>query len=95
VVSAVVHAELFAIAPFGTVDDIVARAASRVVLVQRGVDPDAIAVPEVGLLDLGADDYIDALQGFTSGGADGLAHWITFHAAALQRGASFARTLCR
>ncbi|MFL6289090.1 MAG: oxidoreductase [Actinomycetes bacterium] len=95
IVSAVVHAELMNLRPFGTVDDIVARASSRVVLVRRGVDPDAITVPEMGLIDLGEDAYRVALEGFASGAAEGLAHWITFHAAAVQRGAAFARTLCQ
>ena len=95
VVSAVVHAELMTLRPFGTVDDIVARAASRVVLVQRGVDPDALTVPEMGLRDLGADAYRSAIDGFATGQRDGLAHWVTFHAAAVQRGASFTRTLCQ
>ncbi|MFL6069742.1 MAG: oxidoreductase, partial [Actinomycetes bacterium] len=74
--------------------DIVARASSRVVLVQRGVDPDAITVPEIGLVDLGWDAYRSALDGFASGAPEALAHWITFHAAAVQRGAAFARRLC-
>ena len=95
IVSAVVHAELITMAPFGSADDLVARAASRIVLVESGVDPDAIAVPEMGILDLGADAYRSALDGFGSGHSDGLAHWVTFHAATVQRGASFARTLCR
>jgi hypothetical protein len=93
--SAVVHAELMTLQPFGTADDIVARAASRVVLVQRGVDPDAITVPEMGLIDLGEGAYRSALDGFASGEPRGLAHWISFHAASVQRGAAFARTLCR
>ena len=29
----------------------------------RGVDPDALTVPEMGLLDLGADAYREALDG--------------------------------
>ena len=95
IVSAVVHAELLTLQPFGSVDDLVARAASRVVLVQTGVDPDAIAVPEMGLIELGADAYRVALDGFAGGTQDGLAHWVTFHAAAVQRGAAFARTLCQ
>ena len=95
VVSAVVHGELLAIEPFGSADDIVARAASRVVLVESGVDPDAITVPEVGLIDLGADAYASALKGFVGGRPADIGHWITFHAAAVQRGAAFARTLCR
>jgi hypothetical protein len=94
VASAVVHGELMTVRPFGSADDLVARAASRVVLVQRGVDPDALTVPEMGLVELGADAYRDALAGFTGGTSSGLAHWIAFHAAALQRGAAFTRTLC-
>jgi hypothetical protein len=94
IVSAVVHAELMTLKPFGAADDLVARAASRVVLVQRGVDPDAITVPEIGLIDLGRDAYLSALEGYASGRPEQLSHWITFHAAAVQRGASFARSLC-
>jgi len=94
-VAGVVHAELMALRPFGSANGLVARAASRVVLVARGVDPDALTVPEMGLLDLGADAYRDALEGFAGGTALGLARWLTFHAASVQRGATFARTLCR
>jgi hypothetical protein len=95
VVSAVVHGELMTLRPFGTADDVVARAAARVVLVQRGVDPDALTVPEVGVVELGEAAYAEALEGFASASPDGLAHWIAFHAAAVQRGAAFTRTLCR
>jgi hypothetical protein len=95
VLAGVVHGELMTLQPFGTVDGIVARAASRVVLVQTGVDPDALVVPEMGIVELGEPAYRDALDGFAGGTAAGLAHWLTFHAAAVQRGAAFARTLCR
>lgn len=94
-VAGVVHGELLALRPFGSADDLVARAASRVVLAARGVDPDALTVPEMGLLDLGEDAYRAAVDGFASGTADGLATWLTFHAASVQRGIAFARTLCR
>lgn len=94
-VAGVVHAELMALQPFGSADDLVARAASRVVLVARGVDPDALTVPEMGLLDLGPDAYRDGLAAFAGGTPAGLAQWLTFHAASVQRGAAFARTLCR
>jgi len=94
VVSAVVHAELMTVRPFGSFDDIVARAAARVVLVQTGVDPDAIAVPEMGLIELGGGAYRQALQGYETGRPADLGHWVTFHAAAVQRGATFARSLC-
>jgi hypothetical protein len=94
IVSAVVHAELMTVRPFGSFDDIVARAAARVVLVQTGVDPDAIAVPEMGLVELGDGAYRQALQGYETGRPTALGHWVTFHAAAVQRGATFARSLC-
>ncbi len=94
-VAGVVHAELMTLQPFGSADDLVARAASRVVLVSRGADPDALTVPEMGLLELGAEAYGEALEAFAEGSPVGLAQWLTFHAASVQRGATFARTLCR
>jgi hypothetical protein len=94
-VAGVVQAELMTLQPFGSADDLVARAASRVVLVSRGVDPDALTVPEMGLLELGADAYASSLAAFAGGSSTGLAQWLTFHAASVQRGATFARTLCR
>ena len=48
VVAGVVHGELLALRPFGTADGVVARAAARVVLVQRGLDPRAVSAPDVG-----------------------------------------------
>jgi hypothetical protein len=94
-VSGVVHGELMALRPFGSGDDLVARAASRVVLVARGVDPDALTVPEMGLLELGGAGYREAVESFASGTPEGLARWLTFHAASVQRGIAFTRTLCR
>jgi Fic family protein len=95
VVAGIVHADLMTLQPFASGNDLVARAASRVVLVARGADPDALTVPEMGLLELGADAYEEALDAFAGGTPTGLAHWLTFHAASVQRGAAFARTLCR
>jgi hypothetical protein len=53
VVAAVVHGELMALRAFGTADGLVARAASRLVLVDRGLDPKAVSAPEVGHVELG------------------------------------------
>ena len=54
VVAAVVHAELATAAPFVSHNGLVARAAERLVLVARGVDPKALVVPEAGHLALRA-----------------------------------------
>ena len=53
-VAAVVHGELLALRAFGTVDGLVARAAARLVLVDRGLDPKAVSAPEVGYAELDA-----------------------------------------
>ena len=52
VVSAVVHGELLALRAFGSADGLVARAAARLVLVDRGLDPKAVSAPEVGHAEL-------------------------------------------
>ena len=66
VLAAVVHGELAAIAPFGTADGVVARAAARVVLVSRGLDPRAVTAPDVGLLRDPAA-YANAAEAFGNG----------------------------
>jgi hypothetical protein len=63
VVAAVVHGELLVTDAFGTGSGLVARAASRCVLVARGLDPRAASVPEVGHLELGVQAYALALEG--------------------------------
>ena len=50
VVVAVVHGELLTLAPFGSADGVVARAAARLAAVATGLDPKGLAVPEVGHL---------------------------------------------
>ncbi len=75
VLAAVVHGELLSLAPFGTADGVVGRAAARLVAVTSGLDPKGLAVPEVGHLRAG-DEYRSALDGFGSGSPDGLARWV-------------------
>jgi hypothetical protein len=70
VVAAVVHAEIASGEPFGSHNGIVARAAERLTLVARGVDPASVLVPEAGHLAL-RSAYADALAGYRVG--EGLA----------------------
>ena len=60
---------LLDVAPFGWGDGLVARAASRLVLVASGVDPDALTVPEEGLLELGARALCGGADGVSDGNA--------------------------
>ena len=86
VVAAVVHGEVLVTDAFGVGTGLVARAASRCVLVARGLDPRAASIPEVGHLELGAEPYALALAGYASGTADGVADWVSHCAQAVALG---------
>ncbi|MGZ4554476.1 MAG: oxidoreductase [Mycobacteriaceae bacterium] len=85
VLAAVVHGELLALAPFGSADGVVARAASRLVAVSTGLDPKNLTVPEVSWMRR-PDDYREAAAGFASGSAEGVATWVISCCAALEAG---------
>jgi hypothetical protein len=93
VLAAVVHGELAALAPFGSADGIVARAAARLTLISRGLDPKAVTVPEVGHLERQAE-YATALAGYSSGSPEGLADWLRHCCAAVELGAREALAIC-
>jgi Fic family protein len=102
VVAAVVHGELMALRAFGTADGLVARAAARLVLVDRGLDPKAVSAPEVGHLELGdghghgmrGSEYADALQAYVSGRPAGVATWLVHCARAVALGAREGLAVC-
>ena len=58
VVAAVVHAELATMGAFAVGAGVVGRAAGRLTMVGRGLDPSAVSVPEVGHVELGRDVYL-------------------------------------
>ena len=84
-VAAVVHAELVAAAPFASHNGIVARAAERLVLVARGVDPTSLVVPEAGHLALRAA-YESNLRAWSSGTETGRQAWLLYAAEAYAAG---------
>ena len=92
VVTAVVHGELMAMAPFATANGVVARAAARLAGAASGLDPHCLGVPEVTWLGR-AGAYRAGVAGFASGTADGLASWLLLHIDALERGAAEARSI--
>lgn len=93
VVAAVVHGELLALRAFGVADGLVARAAARLVLVDRGLDPKAVSAPEVGHVEL-EHEYVEAARAYGSGGRPGLAHWLEHCARAVGLGALEGRAVC-
>ena len=91
--AAVVHGEVVALAPFGSLDGLVARAAARLTLITRGVDPKSVSVPEVGHLER-ADDYRAALAAYPTGEPAGVADWLLHYATAVQFGAQEGLAIC-
>lgn len=81
VVAALVHAEIAAAAPFVSHNGLVARAAERLLLVARGVDPKSLVVPEAGHLAL-RREYESNLRGYRDGGAAGVRSWLLYAAEA-------------
>lgn len=86
VVAAVVHAELATVAPFESHNGIVARAAERLLLVARGVDPKSLVVPEAGHLRL-RREYESNLRGYRDGGQAGVHAWLLYAAEGYAAGA--------
>lgn len=86
ILASIVHADLATVAPFGSHNGIVARAAERLVLVARGVDPTSLMVPEAGHLAL-RDAYESNLRGYASGQRSGIHSWLLYAAEAFAAGA--------
>ncbi len=76
-VAALVHAELATATPFPSHNGIVARAAERLVLVARGVDPPSLVVPEAAHLSL-RPQYESNLRGYARGGPAGVHAWLVY-----------------
>lgn len=86
VVAAVVHAEIAASRAFVSDNGVIARAAERLVLVERGVDPASVTVPEAGHQAL-ATAYHRALDAYAAGADGALRGWLLHCARAYAKGA--------
>ena len=85
VIAALTHAEIADAGAFVSHNAVVARAAERLVLVARGVDPASVTVPEAGHVSA-APDYFAALAGYSTG-PNGVHSWLLYAAEAFTRGA--------
>jgi Fic family protein len=90
VVSAIVHGELLALRPFVWGNGLVARAAGRLVLVARGLDPKAVTAPEVGHA-ADASAYREAALAYIDGDVGA---WIAHCAEATELGARETLAIC-
>jgi hypothetical protein len=93
VMSALVHGELMAVRPFGWGDGLVARAAERLTLVERGLDPKSLVPSELGHRTL-RDEYGPALRGYMGGTPEGVAGWVAYCCRAVRAGAQDSLATC-
>lgn len=93
VVAAITHGELLALRPFGRGDGTVARAAERLTLISRGLDPKALSSPEAGHLEL-AEGYGEAARDYVGGTQEGVAAWVRHCAQAVSLGARESTAIC-
>ncbi len=87
VVAAIAHAELAALRPFAWGSGLLARAATRLVVAGRGVDPSLFSIPEHGMLELGRPAYVKALLAYASGTPAGVSEFLVWHSTAIALGA--------
>jgi len=85
-VAAVVHAEIVATRAFAAANGVVARAAERLVLVDRGVDPASVTVPEAGHRAL-SPAYRGILRAYGEGDRAAVRQWLLHCASAYAKGA--------
>ncbi|HEU5268782.1 MAG TPA: oxidoreductase [Jatrophihabitans sp.] len=93
VVAAIVQAELLSLDAFPPVSGVVARAAGRLVLIDRGLDPKSLVVVEVGLLEL-RSELEHALTDYAGGSPEAVAAWIELCAAAVVHGSRESLAIC-
>jgi hypothetical protein len=93
VVAGIVHGELLGLDAFPPVSGIVARAAVRLTLVERGLDPKSLVVVEAGHRELGPA-YDEALAAYRTGTPAGIGTWLGHCADALVAGARESTAVC-
>jgi hypothetical protein len=80
--AAVVHAELLTLRPFAGPSGVVARAAARLTLIGRGLDPRGLVAAELGHRDR-EPEYVGSSGAYATGTTDGVRSWLRHYAAAV------------
>ena len=84
--AAIVHAELLTLRPFAGPAGVVARAAARLTLIGRGLDPRGLVAVEVGHA-AREPEYAGSSGAYATGTPDGVRSWLRHYAAAVSAGA--------
>jgi hypothetical protein len=80
--AAIVHAELITLRPFAGPAGVVARAAARLTLISRGLDPRGLVAVEVGH-QAREPEYVGSAGAYATGTPDGVRSWLRHYAAAV------------
>lgn len=89
--AAVVHGELLALRPFGWGNGPIARSAMRLVMAQRGLDPDFLTMTDAAILAAGRPTYVDAVRNYIKATPESVALWIRFCADSVAVGARLSK----
>lgn len=92
VVASVVHGELLTLRPFVAGNGVVARAAARLLVTTRGLDPTGSVVPEAAWAQQ-PQPYLAAAARFATGTPDGVASWLVACAQGVVQGVAEARSV--
>lgn len=91
--AAVVHGELLAVRPFPVANNVVARAAARLALASKGLDPKLLITVDAGHLER-APEYVGAQRAWSTGTPDGVRSWLKHYGKALTAGAGETLQIC-
>lgn len=94
VVAGIVHGEVLSLDAFGPASGVVARAAVRLTLIERGLDPKSLVAVEPGHLEL-RDEYEAALADYATGTRAGIGRWLVHCADAVAAGATETSAICQ
>jgi hypothetical protein len=86
VVAALVNAEITSAGAFASLNGVIGRAAERLVLLAKGVDPASVLVPEAGHAEE-PEGYRSALAAYGSGKPTGVHQWLMYASQAFTRAA--------
>jgi len=93
VIAAIVQGEVLSLDAFAPASAVVARAAARLTLIERGLDPKSLVALEVGHLEL-IEQEPAALAGYRSAEPAGVLGWIQHCGHAIELGARESLAIC-
>ncbi|MEU5875491.1 oxidoreductase [Glycomyces sp. NPDC047369] len=91
--AAVVHGELLSVRPFPVANNVVARAAARLALASKGLDPKLLITVDAGHLER-QPEYVGAQRAWSTGTPDGVRSWLKHYGKALEAGAAETLQIC-